>query len=211
MSDLRKIIADNICSLRTESGMTQARLGEILNYSDKAVSKWERGESVPDITVLKQIADLFGITVDYLLRTEHSADEKNAIQRARLASRNHLLITLISTLGVWVLASAVFVVLLALGISTVPAWLCYVYALPISLVVMLVLNSVWGTKLVNLIIISALVWSLILTVYVTALLLNLNLWFVFITGAPAQIIIFFVMGITVSKKQKCKEEGHETT
>ena len=67
MSDIKAIIAKNITALRQNHKMTQIELAEKLNYSDKAVSKWERGESVPDISVLKQIADLFGVTVDYLL------------------------------------------------------------------------------------------------------------------------------------------------
>ena len=67
MEDLREIIAKNICVLRTKEGMTQSRLAALLNYSDKAVSKWERAESMPDIAVLKQIADIFHVSVDYLL------------------------------------------------------------------------------------------------------------------------------------------------
>ena len=71
MEDLKSIIAENITALRKGSSMTQIELAEKLNYSDKAISKWERGESVPDITVLKAIADMFGVTVDYLLVREH--------------------------------------------------------------------------------------------------------------------------------------------
>ena len=61
MEELREIIAKNISDLRKKSGLTQIELAEKLNYSDKAVSKWERGDSVPDVGVLKQIADLFGV------------------------------------------------------------------------------------------------------------------------------------------------------
>ena len=67
MTDLRAVIAKNICDLRTEAGMTQAKLAEVLNYSDKAVSKWERAEAIPDVTVIKAIADYFGVSLDYLL------------------------------------------------------------------------------------------------------------------------------------------------
>ena len=71
MADMRLIIAKNLIDLRKSQGMTQLELAERLNYSDKAVSKWERGESLPDITVIKTIADLFGVTVDYLITEEH--------------------------------------------------------------------------------------------------------------------------------------------
>ena len=71
MDDIKMIIAKNIIDLRKRDGITQAELAQRLNYSDKAVSKWERGESVPDITVLKTIADIFSVKVDYLITAEH--------------------------------------------------------------------------------------------------------------------------------------------
>jgi transcriptional regulator with XRE-family HTH domain len=71
MEDYKRIIANNITELRKAVPLTQAELAEKLNYSDKAVSKWERGESIPDVIVLKQIAELFGVTVDYLLEDVH--------------------------------------------------------------------------------------------------------------------------------------------
>ena len=74
MENLKHLIALNIAALRRAQGMTQITLAEKLHYSDKAISKWERGESLPDISVLKEIADLFGVTVDYLLY-EHTDDK----------------------------------------------------------------------------------------------------------------------------------------
>ena len=71
MEDLKQILAKNITALRQASRMTQLELAEKLNYSDKAISKWERGESIPDVTVLKAIADLVGVTLDYLLEDDH--------------------------------------------------------------------------------------------------------------------------------------------
>ena len=75
MKDIRRIVAANIAALRKNAGYTQAALAEKLQYSDKAVSKWESGASLPDAGVLMSIASLFGVTVDYLLQEEH-AEEK---------------------------------------------------------------------------------------------------------------------------------------
>ena len=52
MEELKKIVAANLTALRTAKGMTQLELGEMISYSDKAISKWERGESIPDAFVL---------------------------------------------------------------------------------------------------------------------------------------------------------------
>ena len=68
MEDIKPIIAKNITALRQGAKMTQIELAERLNYSDKSVSKWERAESLPDITVLKAIADMFEVPLDYLVR-----------------------------------------------------------------------------------------------------------------------------------------------
>ena len=67
LSELKLVSASNIIRLRTQAGMTQVELGAKLNYSDKTVSKWERGEAIPDAYVLTRLADLFGVSVDYLL------------------------------------------------------------------------------------------------------------------------------------------------
>ena len=66
--DTKSIIANNIIELRKSKKWTQIELAEKLNYSDKAISKWERAESLPDVTVLQQIAALFSVSVDYLDR-----------------------------------------------------------------------------------------------------------------------------------------------
>ena len=73
MEDVKAILAKKMTALRTKSGMTQAELGAKLNYTDKSVSKWEHGDATPPIDVLKEIAGVFGVTVDYLI--SESEDE----------------------------------------------------------------------------------------------------------------------------------------
>ncbi|MBQ6499482.1 MAG: helix-turn-helix domain-containing protein [Ruminococcus sp.] len=194
MEESKRIVADNIIRLRTSLGLTQAQLGEKLNYSDKSVSKWERAESVPDVFVLKHIADMAGVTVDYLL-TEHDSDE--VIERDKEGERRYSrrFISLTVLAGIWALAVLVFVVLWLAGIIS---WIVFVCAVPISLITMLVLNSIWGNRRNNLYIISLLVWSIICLVYLSAL--EQNWWQLFLIGVPAQIIIIFAFSI--KKRQK---------
>lgn len=196
MDESKKIVAENISRLRTSLGMTQAQLGEQLNYSDKSVSKWERGESVPDVFVLKQIADMAGVTVDYLLN-EHSPDEviEPDVKEHRY-SRRFISLTVIA--GIWALAVLLFVVLWILGIIS---WIVFVGAIPVSLITLLVLNSVWGNRWNNVYIISALVWSILGLVYLATL--DQNWWQIFLLGVPAQIIIIFAFSI---KKKPANRE-----
>ena len=148
MEDLKKIIARNITDLRRASDMTQLELAERLNYTDKAVSKWERGESMPDISVLKAIADLFDVKVDYLLTIDHvekvtevllsedAVDE--AARHARRKQGNYRTITLISVLLVWLVATFAFVMAKLIYADAVNHWLAFVYAVPLSFVVWLI-------------------------------------------------------------------------
>ena len=61
-------VGERIAALRTDRKMTQAELAEKLGVSDKAVSKWELGGCYPDVTMFPLIADIFGVSVDYLMR-----------------------------------------------------------------------------------------------------------------------------------------------
>ncbi len=202
MQDIRKIIAENICLLRTSAGMTQAGLAEILNYTDKAVSKWECGEAIPDVTVLKQIADHFGVTVDYLLRSDHSPSEGPANKQAETAAKNRLIITGICAISVFAFATVAFVAMLLLAVASPPPWMCFVYAVPVCSVLILVFNSVWGIRRLNFLIVSVLLWSVLCAVYLSILtILTLNLWLIFLVGAPAQLVILFVPGLKPVRKK----------
>ncbi|MBE6871520.1 MAG: helix-turn-helix transcriptional regulator [Ruminococcaceae bacterium] len=192
MNDIKKIIGTNISVLRQGHKMTQLDLAEKLNYTDKAVSKWERGDSVPDVLVLKQIADLFGVTVDFLLTNTSEKVQEQVIEKPR-ALRNRLIITLLSTLLVWFIATALFVIGNIFFSDFERGWLFFVTAVPVSCVVLLVFNSIWGRKKLNYIIISALAWSFLTCVYLW--FYSFNLWAIFLLGIPAQIIIILWSGI----------------
>ena len=191
MEDIKPIIAKNITALRQGAKMTQIELAERLNYSDKSVSKWERAESLPDITVLKAIADMFEVPLDYLVREN---PELPPIQEEpELSSgkkRNHKVITALSILLVWFVAAVVFAILDMVELDTKLHFLAFAYALPVSMIVWLVLNSVWFSCRYNYLIISLLMWT---TLGCTALLLQLlcgiSFWQMIILGALGQIII----------------------
>lgn len=193
MEELRMIVAGNIGQLRRAAGMTQLEMAEKLNYSDKAISKWERGESLPDLTVLVQVADMFGVSVDYLLHAEHPKETESRREYTRRQKRNHLLIAAMSIMLVWLVATFAFVNIDLISPSLTRHWLAFVYALPVSSVVALVFNSIWGARKRQFLIISVLLWSTLATVYLT--MLAHNLWLIFVIGVPAQIIILLWAGL----------------
>ncbi|MBQ5841028.1 MAG: helix-turn-helix transcriptional regulator, partial [Clostridia bacterium] len=195
MEDLKMIIAGNIGKLRREAGMTQLGLAEKLNYSDKAVSKWERGESLPDVATLKELAELFSVTVDYLLRADHPSEVAAQREYTRRQRRNHRLITAMSCMLVWLVATFLFANIDLLSNTIHHHWLTFVYSVPMTAIVLLVFNCIWGNQRHNFLIISILVWSVIASVFITFLAFGHVLWLLFIIGVPAQIIIVLWSGL----------------
>lgn len=202
--ELKSIIAKNIIHLRQIAGMTQSELAEKLNYSDKAVSKWERGESLPDIAVLKNISLLFGVSLDWLTEEEHnepapvSEDAEARLKRKRV---NHIAITSMSVLLVWLIATAVFVILQAVPSITRLHWLAFVYAAPVSAIVWLVFNSTWFNVRRNYPIVSLLMWTLIAALYINLHLCGITILQLFLIGIPGQIIIIMWSALRFRKKK----------
>lgn len=185
MEENRATFASNLIRLRLNAGLTQAELGEKLNYSDKAVSKWERGDAVPDVFVIKHIADLYGVTVDDLLRSHTEKHPRYHADREPTAYSTSV-ITGISILGIWTMALLIFVVLWLFDIIF---WQIFVFALPASLITLLVLHSVWRGGKNNVLIVSALVLSLFVAIYL--ILLRFNPWQIFLVAIPAELVVFF--------------------
>ena len=143
MEDIKQIIAKNIATLRQNSGMTQLELAEKLNYSDKAISKWERGESIPDVLVLRSIARMFGVTLDYLTEEDHAMQTSAPCpveEHPHRRLRNHKVVTTLSILIVWFVATLLYVILDAAEITHWSIWLTFVYAIPVTMIVWLVFN-----------------------------------------------------------------------
>lgn len=202
MQDIKFTIAKNIQKLRQEKGMTQLELAEKLNYSDKTVSKWERGESLPDIVVLKTIADLFEVTLDYLVEEEHRGIPVTKEMMDRNYRRNCYIITGTSIFIVALTATLIYVILAMIFPGTTYPWLCYAYAIPAALIVWLVFNSIWFNPRKNFMIVSLLVWSLLLALYLTFSMLGFYIWPILLVGIPAQIIIWMWSKIKNKKTSK---------
>ena len=193
MEDIKQIIAKNIAFLRQSSGMTQLELAEKLNYSDKAISKWERGESIPDVLVLRSIAQLFGVTLDYLAEADHSVAEPVAPRVEELPDhkhRNHRVVTILSILIVWFVATLLYVILDAAEVRHWSIWLTYVYAVPVTMIVWLVFNSLWFNKRHNYLIISMLMWTFLAALFLSVTAGGYPLWKMFLLGVPGQIAIY---------------------
>lgn len=210
---LKNQLGANIVTYRKRSGLTQARLAERLNYSDKAVSKWERGESMPDVLTLVQLAELFEITVDDLLRDpdEIPANSGGPIEQAMEAAvektlkrkANKRVILWLSSLLVWFVALLIFVIVSSFDIPR--SWVVFLYAIPADAIVQLSLRSAWKDFRYNKTIISILMWGGLLSLYVSLkLFVHVDFWKLFLLGIPGQlaVLLWFRMYRVNSKEEK---------
>lgn len=188
MIDVKSIVAKNITELRLLNNMTQLELAKKLNYSDKTISKWERGESSPDISALAELADLFGVTLDYFVRAENLEDAVKE-NRKKETRYNRRVISYISESVAWIMAIFAFITTTLITEKATFQWLYFVYALPIVLIVKLVFNTIWFNPRHNYYIISALMWSVLSAIHITFLYFKINVALVYILGAAGQIVI----------------------
>lgn len=216
---LKVQLGANIAVYRKKFGLTQAGLAEKLNYSDKAVSKWERGESLPDVLTLVQLADLFEVTVNELLidPNELPADGgkvqkavEKAVEKALKRKADKRIIQMLSSTLVWFVAVLAFVVLSSFEIPR--SWIPFIYAIPIDAIVILSLRSAWHDFRWNKLLISQIMWGALLSIFVSLLIFaQLNVWKVwkiFLLGIPGQaaIILWFKM---FRKPRKEESNGQE--
>ena len=198
---LKLQIGANIASYRKRSGLTQAGLAEKLNYSDKAVSKWERGESIPDVLILMQLADLFGITVNDLVCDPNAlpANSDSKLEKAmtqvsekalkRKANKN--VIQALSSTLVWFVALLFFVLLSSFPQLQQYSCLLFFVAIPANAIVLLSLRSAWHDFRWNQMLISLIVWGSLLSIFMIILTVyHYNFWKIFLLGIPGQIAIF---------------------
>ena len=207
---LKYQLGANIALYRKHQGLTQAGLAEKINYSDKAVSKWERGESMPDVLTLVQLAELFGITVNDLLADPDALPENPgkveqvmtmAVEKTMKRKANKRIILGLSSILVFSVALLLFVIISSLDIPK--SWIAFIYAIPADGIVCLSLRSAWHDFRHNKIFVSQIMWGVLLSVYMTLLLFfALNIWKIFLLGIPGQLAIFLAFRIRKTDKEE---------
>lgn len=215
---LKNLIGKNIAAYRKQAGLTQAGLAEKLNYSDKAVSKWERGESVPDVMTLVQLAEQFEITVNELVADPDvlPGDNPGNLEKAmtqvsekalkRKANKN--IILGLSSILVWFVALLVFVIFSSFEFLDKYSCLLFFYAIPANAIVALSLRSAWRDFRWNKMLISAIMWGSLLSIHISLLVfLKFNMWKIYLLGIPGQIAIF--LWFRMYRPVKEKEAEHE--
>ena len=189
MEDLKLIIAQNLVELRKRKKYTQQDLANILGYSDKSISKWEKGDSLPDIEILTKICNLYNVTLDYLIHEGHYEEKKQYVVNT-YERRNKIVIVGLITSLIWLIAIIILAYSMTFTNSKQPQWMACVWAVPATFIVLLVFNSLWGRKKWKYPIIAMLIWTTIASIYLQVLVItNQNVWPLFFIGIPLQIAV----------------------
>lgn len=196
MENLNLVIGNNIKELRKINKMTQNDLAEKLNYSNKAVSRWESGEVIPDVQTLDKICSIFEIPLAKIFEENIQLEKVKKEYKFRMT--NKLAISLLAVLMVWLIATVCFVYSRITFNDNL--WEVFLWAIPVSCVVGIVFNSIWGKKFFNFILISIMLWSTLLCVFLQ--FIEYNMWLVFIVGIPMQIGIILWSNIHRHPKNK---------
>ena len=156
-------IGSNIATYRKQAGLTQAELAERINFSDKAVSKWERGESIPDVITLIQLAEQFDITLDELVGDPGLLKKATAPLGDVVRNIRKISVQKLSSILVWFMALLVYVVLSSVNVPK--SWVAFVYAVPVNALVLLILRSAFREYKWNCMLISIMVWGILLRIF----------------------------------------------
>ena len=182
MSEINKVIANNLIKLRKINKVTQNELASKLNYSDNAISRWERAEVTPSIETLDQIAKYFDVPLSSLI--EDNAEGVSIAQDKRTL-RNKLAIILLFMSLVWLIATITFVY--GKVIFNVNLWQVFIWAVPVSCLVLYPFNEYWGRYIWKFVILSVFQWSVLACLYLQ--LLKYNMWLLFVIGVPIQVAL----------------------
>ncbi|MBO5954580.1 MAG: helix-turn-helix transcriptional regulator [Clostridia bacterium] len=220
--DFNAIVGKNLLKLRKNKKLTQMEVAEKFNYSDKSISKWEKGESMPSVEVLCELAAFYGVSLDALTSEneivqpveikEKNKNEKKAKKEKTKTPRmfsTRLMVTLLSVGAVWLCATILFVMLKIFANTNY--YMGFMWAGVLSLIVLIVFNGIWGRMRYLFPILTILLWLFLASLQVQIYLpTGINIWPVYFLGIPLQILII-LWGALVKKpkgyyKEKKKKE-----
>ncbi len=184
MSEIRTVVRENLVKLRKERKWTQMELAEKIGYSDKAISRWETGEVSPDIETLYTLSQLYEIPMQVLFEPYEPVEYK-AKRFRDLDMGKKIAISLLVIATLWFFGSVAYIYLAAQGDAR--PWMAFIWPLPLTFLLSIAFNRMWGNRVIAVILRSGLCWTLITAIYLQ--LLEYNLFMLFVSGVPLQLAL----------------------
>ncbi len=201
MKNLKEIVGANLTELRKREGLTQIELADKFNYSDKSISKWEKGDTLPDLETLNELCKFYGVSLDYLVSDGKKTDKKQFIKSKHRYNPNAIAITCILASIIWLIATIAYVYIILQ--NNINYWMIFIWAIPATCIVLSISNiRYFQNKIFNLVVSSIFIWSLITSIFLTVYLSPIGqaIWPLFIVGIPLEITI--ILWSTIKRTQK---------
>ena len=193
--DTSKVVSSNLTKLRKQKKLTQLELANKFNFSDKTISKWESGESLPNIDVLCKLAEFYDVTLNDLVNPDFEVEKQ---RKKDEGFSNKIAIASLAVSIIWFVVTIIFVyVKILTGYSI---WTLFVWAVPFSAILSLIFNAIWGTRKAKFILLSVFLWTLLVALYLQTIVYNI--WPIFILGVPSQITIVLWSRLKPKNKKK---------
>ena len=204
---LKLIIARNLVELRKAKGLTQIQLADKFGYSDKAVSKWEHGEAIPDIETLFSLCEYYGVTLDYLTHEGTAKEKAQFVSDTKKQKANKAVITVLSCLIAPLVCILIYTILTLLPKDSYQMWTLFVWWIPIDAIICFTFNCVWGPKKLRPFWAILMSWSIIAAFYLELGRslpngLGWNLWMIFLIGIPLTIAAILWNHVKPTNKQE---------
>ncbi len=198
MENIKNIIGRNLSELRKNKNLTQLELANKFNYSDKAISKWETGEALPDVETLYQLCEFYGVTMDYLTHEGSRKSKSDYVKDKTLNAKRITITALVITL-LWMIATIIYVFALIKDPGTSPLlWLVFIWFVPGTFLAVIAFNKLWfHNRNVYFVFLSLFMWSLLAAFFLQ--FLEQAIWPIFLLGVPAQIAIVLWVKILNTK------------
>ncbi len=194
--DINITIGKNLLALRKAKKLTQLELAEKFNYSDKSISKWESGDSLPSVDILYELAKFYGTTLDALTSTEPIEPKISAEKTKHSPAK--IIITLLAMSAVWLCATVLFVCLNI--IREINYGLIFVWAIPASAIIFIIFNSVWGKPIYLVPALTVLIWTTLASIHLQ--LIKYDIWIIYILGIPLQVAVILWGALLKKNKDK---------
>ena len=208
MENLAETVGKNLACLRKAKGMTQQDLAREVHYSDKSISKWELGYSLPSVDILKDFADFYGVTVDYLLTEQKTEDLEKIAKQEEVQDKqtgiNHAIIIAMTALIVVSIAICVFFSEYYTPFKpSVPSaeernglWIIFVWMVPVSLLLTgLECAHYYHNRITNVVMFSCFAWTLLISFCIQFGYYNDRpepIWHILVVGIPVQVILILL-------------------
>ena len=198
MDNLKEIVKDNLIRLRKENKITQLELAQQVGYSDKAVSRWETGETTPDVETLGMLAEFYNVPIATFFE-KYTPRTQEEIKNDAKQKRNKFAISLLCIVSVWFVAIILFDVFHKM--KSDQAWLTFIWAIPTSFLLAIIFNAIWGKRIWTFVFSSVFCWTFILSIYLQ--LMSYISFMIFISAVPIQAVIIIAYFI---QNRKGKED-----